>query len=245
MSAIGSGSPRWNTSRCSCGRPISWPATSRNASSRFSRQASALAMSSAVGPSGVAGLRQQQPRFQIGEPRRHHQIVGGELEPQLPRLLDEGEVLLGQRQDRNLGEIDLLLAGQRQQQVERAFEALDVDDQRRLVGAAVGQFRSRMPRLRSSGGPGRHHGGELASRRRQDRSPTAACAQPAPRRRGARPRRTAPAPRRPPPASRRSCRCNGAPCRSRPRATPARARRSIPTARPSKRRRSSAARRIR
>ena len=48
------------------------------------------------------------------------------------------EILLGQRQDRNLGEIDLLLARQREQQVERAFEALDVDDQRRLVVGALG-----------------------------------------------------------------------------------------------------------
>ena len=47
------------------------------------------------------------------------------------------EILVGQRQDGNLGEIDLLLPRQRQQQVERALIALDVDDQRRLV---VGEF---------------------------------------------------------------------------------------------------------
>ena len=47
------------------------------------------------------------------------------------------QILVGQRQDRNLGEIDLLLPRQRQQQIERAFIALDVDDQRRL---AVGEF---------------------------------------------------------------------------------------------------------
>ena len=92
-------------------------------------------MSSALGPSAGGCFRQQQARFEVGEPRRHHQIIGGELEPQLARRLDEGEILVGERQDRNLGEVDLLLARQRQQQIERAFEALDVDDQRRLVGA--------------------------------------------------------------------------------------------------------------
>src|SRR4029453_9880648 len=53
---------------------------------------------------------------------------------------DEGEILVGERQDRDLGEIDLLVARQRQQQVERAFEALDVDHQRRLVGGTLGEF---------------------------------------------------------------------------------------------------------
>ena len=82
-------------------------------------------------------LRQQQARLEIGEPRRHHEIVGGELEPHAPRLLDEGEILIGEREDRDFREIDLLLACQHQQQIERAFEALDIDHQRRLVGGAI------------------------------------------------------------------------------------------------------------
>ena len=85
-------------------------------------------------------LRQQQARFQVSEPRRHHQIIGGEFEPHFARRFDEGEVLVGQRQDGNLGEIDLLLPRQRQQKIERAFEALDVDHQRRLVGGALGKL---------------------------------------------------------------------------------------------------------
>ena len=40
--------------------------------------------------------RQQQPRLQEGEPGRHHQIVGGELDPEQLRRLDEAEVLLGE-----------------------------------------------------------------------------------------------------------------------------------------------------
>ena len=48
------------------------------------------------------------------------------------------QVLVGQRENGNLGEVDLLLPRQRQQQVERALVALDVDDQRRL--ALVGKL---------------------------------------------------------------------------------------------------------
>ncbi len=88
------------------------------------------------------GFRQQQPRFEKRQPRRHHQIIGGKLQPDLPRRLDEDEVLVGQRQDGNLGEIDLLLPRQRQQQIERALIALDIDDQRGLV---VGEFSRRPP----------------------------------------------------------------------------------------------------
>ncbi len=83
------------------------------------------------------GLRQQQPRFQKRQPCRHHEIIGGKLEPDLPGGLDEHQVLIRQRQDGDLGEIDFLLARQREQQVERALIALDIDDQRGLV---VGEF---------------------------------------------------------------------------------------------------------
>ena len=81
---------------------------------------------------------QQQARFQVGEPGGHHEVIGGEFEADLSRRLDERQILVGQRQDRNLGEIDLLLPRQRQQQVERPFIALDVDDQRRLAVSDFG-----------------------------------------------------------------------------------------------------------
>src|SRR5262249_26895515 len=61
---------------------------------------------------------------------RHHEIVGGEFEPHLARGLDEFEILVGERKDGDFGEIDLLLARQREEKVERAFESLDVNDQR-------------------------------------------------------------------------------------------------------------------
>src|SRR6185437_11945066 len=44
----------------------------------------------------------------------------------------EGEILVGQRQDRQLCEIDLLLARQRQEQVDRPLEPVEIEDQRRL-----------------------------------------------------------------------------------------------------------------
>ena len=50
--------------------------------------------------------------------------------------LDEVQILLDQRQDRNARQIDLLVARKMQQQVERPFEAGDIDDQRRVAGDA-------------------------------------------------------------------------------------------------------------
>ena len=82
---------------------------------------------------GLGLLRQQQARFEIRKPRGHHQVIGGKLQPQLARLFDEGKVLVGKRQDRDFRQVHLLLAGKRQQQIERALKALDVDHQRGLV----------------------------------------------------------------------------------------------------------------
>ena len=81
---------------------------------------------------------QQQARFQVGEPGGHHEVIGRKLEADLSRGLDERQILIGQRQDRNLGEIDLLLPRQRQQQIERAFIPLDIDHQRGLAVGDVG-----------------------------------------------------------------------------------------------------------
>src|SRR6516165_9855899 len=62
---------------------------------------------------GRVRFRQQQARLQIGE------------------------ILVCERQDRNFGEVDFLLARQREQQIERAFEALDIDHQCRLARRPV------------------------------------------------------------------------------------------------------------
>ncbi len=95
---------------------------------------------------GIA--RQQQPRFEIGEPRRHHEIVGRDLELERARIVEEGEILLDQRQDRQFAQIDLLRARQRQQQVERAFPAVDIDGER-----VVGVHEIRLARMAAPANP--------------------------------------------------------------------------------------------
>ena len=64
----------------------------------------------------------------------------------LARLLDEGEILVGKRQDRNLREVDLVVARQFEQQIERALEAADIDDQRLLLSPPL-------PRARRAAAP--------------------------------------------------------------------------------------------
>ena len=131
ISAIVSGLPRGQISRWTCGR-----------------FANGLQPAQPVGECGrhLLGARsvrrcrfgQQQPRFQEREPGRHHEVIGSQFEADLSRGLDERQVLIGQRQDRNLGEIDLLLPRQRQEQVERTLIAFDVDHERRLAIGDLG-----------------------------------------------------------------------------------------------------------
>ena len=82
-------------------------------------------------------LGQQQAGFEIGEPCRHHEIVGRDLELQRSGVDDIIGVLVDQLQDRNLREIDLLGAREIEQQVERAFPPVQVQVQ--LLGSA-GEF---------------------------------------------------------------------------------------------------------
>ncbi len=81
----------------------------------------------------LRGGGKKQTRLQKGEPSGHDQIVGGELEPKLARRLDELEVLLGERQDRDARQVDPLPSGKLQQQVERAFETVEVDSESRFA----------------------------------------------------------------------------------------------------------------
>src|SRR5262249_28853347 len=78
---------------------------------------------------GLLG-RKQELRFEKSEPGCHDEIVGGDLKADAARLGDEVEILLGEREDGDLGDVDLLRAGEREQKIERAFEALDIDHQR-------------------------------------------------------------------------------------------------------------------
>ncbi len=139
ISSIASGSPRSNVSRPSCGRSNN---CDRGDADRFE----------AAQPLRQRGrhircahtfrsrrFRQQQARLEIGEPRRHHQIVGREFEPHPPRCFDEREILVGEREDRDFGEIDFLLAREVEQQVERTFKTFNVDDQRLLTRRSIGR----------------------------------------------------------------------------------------------------------
>ena len=83
----------------------------------------------------VAGrLRHHQPALEVGQPRRHHEIVGGDLDALFADGLDEAQILLGERQHRNLREVDLLAPRQVEQQVEWALVAVNVDIHDFVVG---------------------------------------------------------------------------------------------------------------
>src|SRR5690606_8759800 len=79
---------------------------------------------------------------------------------QAPRLLDKDEVFLGECEDRDLREVDLLVAGELQQQAQRPLEAVDVDDETLVLGADV-RFEFRFAEARC----GRAHAGLSPSSR--------------------------------------------------------------------------------
>lgn len=83
-------------------------------------------------------LGNEQLRLEIGKPGCHDEVIGCKLDADTPGAFDEQQILLGERQHRNARQIDLLVAGEIEQQVERAFEAGDVDHQRRLMAGALG-----------------------------------------------------------------------------------------------------------
>ena len=80
---------------------------------------------------GLGIGRQHQRRFEIRQPRRHDEIIGGELEAQRLRVADEGQILVDQIENRNLRQIDLLVARQREEQIERPFPTAELENERR------------------------------------------------------------------------------------------------------------------
>ena len=94
--------------------------------------------------------RQQQPRLQVGEPGGHHQVLGRQLQIGMAHRGDEVQVLLGEADDGDLGQVHLLLARERQQQVQRPLEALEIDDE--VAGRSTsGSVRRSRPRLGLAG----------------------------------------------------------------------------------------------
>ena len=70
----------------------------------------------------VRRRRQQHARLDPREGRRHHQVLAGDVEVQLAHQLEVLEVLLGDLRDRHVGDLELVLADQVQQQIERPLE---------------------------------------------------------------------------------------------------------------------------
>ena len=80
-----------------------------------------------VGTRGIQlRLGQKQTGFEIGEPRRHHEIISGLLERDRVGAVQIVQILIDERKDRNLAEIDFLGSGERQKQVERPFPAAQI-----------------------------------------------------------------------------------------------------------------------
>src|SRR4029077_3753855 len=57
----------------------------------------------------------------------HHQVLAGEVEIELLEELQVAEILVGDRRDRDVVDVDLALLDQVQQQVERTFEDLELE----------------------------------------------------------------------------------------------------------------------
>ena len=63
----------------------------------------------------------------MDERRRHHQELARDVEVQLLHQVDVLEILLRDRGDRDVVDVDLVLLDEVQQQVERALELLEPD----------------------------------------------------------------------------------------------------------------------
>jgi hypothetical protein len=68
--------------------------------------------------------RQQHPRLDLGEHRRHHQVFGSQFETQCPHHGDVVDVLAGDLGDVDQQDVEVAAADQVEQQVERTLESL-------------------------------------------------------------------------------------------------------------------------
>ena len=109
--------PRNAMSRPMRARLTRCSAAVRIASSRRRRSASAAARSAAAGSSafGGSGSNRRDFRWRARPPSRdsRRRVRAGPS-----GLLDEGEILLGERQDGDLGQVDLLAAREFEQEIE-------------------------------------------------------------------------------------------------------------------------------
>jgi hypothetical protein len=94
----------------------------------------------------------------VDEERGHVDVVGRDLEVELLHRVEVERVLLGDQDDGDVVDVDLVLLDEMQQQVERPVERREADLVRRLVGfrTVIGRLRRRSIRrgslrLRSGG----------------------------------------------------------------------------------------------
>ncbi len=73
------------------------------------------------------GARQQHPALDVNQRRGHHQELAGDVEVELLHQAEVREVLLGDQRDRDVVDVDLILLDQVDEQIERAFERLQLD----------------------------------------------------------------------------------------------------------------------
>ena len=76
------------------------------------------------------GPRQQQARLDLRQHRRHREVLGRELEPELLHQVDVFHVLPRDRGDGDIDDVEVLALDQVEKQVERPFERLEKDLQR-------------------------------------------------------------------------------------------------------------------
>src|SRR2546421_91365 len=81
-------------------------------------------------PFHIQRPRQQHLRLDPQQPRRHLEVVRRLVQPQ---LADHREELIGDLRDRQVGDVELVLVDQVQQQIQGARELLQLDDEAVLV----------------------------------------------------------------------------------------------------------------
>ena len=134
-----------------------------------SRRWARSARGSSSGSPGRAG--QEHLRLDVDELGGQRDVLGGDVEVELPHRVEVGRVLLRDLGDRDVGDRDLVDADQVQQQVERAGEGRDRDGRKDAVGSLVGA--SRLRRQPHGGAHPLHrllgHGASARRRRRAGR----------------------------------------------------------------------------
>ena len=176
--------PRPNTLRPSMGRPPSCSAASLYFWYSSSRRISSSRGSSASSPSSPCrlqrlGVGHQLARLQVGQRRRHHQVLGGDLHRHRLHRLQVRQVLLGDEGDGDLQDVQLVRLAQVQQQIQRPLELGQLDP----VGGAGRNVAAVFARGGTRGRAGAWSliaSGPTTARAATDRSGTAPASSPGP-----------------------------------------------------------------